>query len=167
MPKAAGLMLLISALAGCSSAGGPFPSLQPRSAENIDARLPVVRPINDLPVNPALAGRLTELVGQARSGDAAFEPIIARAESLATAAGATQSESWVLAQQALSAAMAARETTAGALGDIDALAATRLQTQGGIAPNDLAAIQKAGGEVAVLDERQAARIKAIQQRLGL
>jgi hypothetical protein len=167
MRAPAALTVLISVLAGCSSAGGPFPSLQPRAGENIDPRLPVVRPINDRPVTTALASRLAELVGQARGGDATFEPIIARAESLAAAASAPQSESWMLAQEALSAAMAARETTASALGDIDAIAATRLQTEGGIAPNDLAAIRKAGAEVAALDERQAARIKAVQRRLGL
>jgi hypothetical protein len=63
--------------------------------------------------------------------------------------------------------LAARDPTARALGDIDALGATMLQTQGGLAPNDLAAIQSAGAEVAALDQRQADRIKALQERLGL
>ena len=76
-------------------------------------------------------------------------------------------ESWVAAQQALSAAIAAREPTGRALGDIDALGAERLQTVGGIAPNDLAAIQDAGAEVVTIDQRQAQTIAAIQRRLGL
>ena len=50
---------------------------------------------------------------------------------------------------------------------IDEIAATSLQNQRGIAPNDLAAIQGAASEVAALDNRQAERINAIQQRLGL
>jgi hypothetical protein len=68
---------------------------------------------------------------------------------------------------ALSAAVAARAPTVRALGDIDALGAARLAANGGIAPNDLAAIQGAGAEVGALDQRQADRVAAIQRRLGL
>ena len=95
-------------LTGCAPAGGPFPSLQPRAAEAIDPRVPVPGPVNDRPVNPALASRLAELVTQARSGDGEFRPLAEQAERLAASAGARQSESWVAAQQALSAAVAAR-----------------------------------------------------------
>ena len=48
------LILTFAALTACSSAGGPYPSLQPRSAEAIDPRLAVVRPMNDRPVTPRL-----------------------------------------------------------------------------------------------------------------
>jgi hypothetical protein len=160
-------VLCLASLSACAAPGGPYPSLQPRAAEAIDPRVPVVRPMNDRPVTPALAGRLAELVAQGHAGDAAFGPAAAVAERLAASAGAPQSEGWVAAEQALSAAQAARGPTGTALGDIDALGANLLQTQGGIAPNDLAAIQRAGAEVAAIDQRQAARIKAIQQRLGL
>jgi hypothetical protein len=161
------LILTLLVLGGCSSgAGGPYPSLQPRSAEAIDPRLEPGRPMNDRPVTPALAARLAALVEQARSGDAAFVPAAADAERLASAAGAAQSESWIVAQQALSAAIAARRPTAIALSDIDALGATALQTQGGIAPNDLAAIREAAAEVAAIDGRQARRIEAVQATLG-
>ena len=158
------ILLLASA---CAQVGGPYPSLQPRSAETIDPRVPVERPVNDRPVSPALASRLADLLAHARSGDAAFRPAAEQAERLAAAAGAAQSESWIVAQEALSAAIAAREPTARALGDIDALGATALQTQGGIAPNDLAAIQSVGAEVAAIDRRHAERIDSIQRRLGL
>ena len=168
MRTASGLTLSSLALLGaCAPSGGPFPSLQPRAAEATDPRVHVTRPINDRRATPALVDRLAELLSQARSGNAAFETIAAHAESLAAAASGPQSDSWVAAQEALSAAIAARDPTARALGDIDALGATMLQTQGGMAPNDLAAIQGAGREVAELDQRQADRIKAIQQRLGL
>ena len=158
---------LLAVLAACAPTGGPFPSLQTRAAEGIDPRVPVVRPINDRPVAPALASRLAELLERARSGNAAFEPIANRAESLAAVAGRPQSDSWVAAQEALSQAVAARDTTASAMGDIDELGSTMLQSQGGLAPSDLAAIQDVGAEVAALDQRQANRIKALQQRLGL
>jgi hypothetical protein len=160
------LLLTVLVLAACSSAGGPYPSLQPRAAEAIDPRVAVVRPMNDRPVRPALAAQLAALVDQARGGDAAFGPAAAEAERLSSAAGAPQSESWIAAQEALSAAIAARRPTAIAQGDIDALGATALQTQGGIAPNDLKAIQAAAGEVASIAKAQTDRIDAIKTRLG-
>jgi len=160
-------VLLFLCLSACSTVGGPYPSLQPRANEQVDPRLPVPRPINDRPVKPALAGRLAELVAQARSGDAAFQPAAAQAERLANGAGAPQSEGWIAAQEAVSAAIAAAGPTRIALGDIDAIGATALQTQGGIAPNDLAAIKNASAEVGAMDQRQSHRIKAIQRRLGL
>jgi hypothetical protein len=160
-------LLTAVALDACTQPGGPYPSLQPRAAEAIDPRVPVVRPLNDRPVDPALAARLALLLSEARSGDAAFESAVALAERLAASAGAPQSESWVAAQQALSAAVAARAPTARALGDIDSLGAGKLEVQGGLAPSDLAAIGEAGAEVGAIDTRQAERIAAIQRRLGI
>jgi hypothetical protein len=161
------LLPTVVLLSACAAPGGPYPSLQPRAAEAIDPRVPVERPINDRPVAPALAARLGELVAQARGGQAAFEPAIAEAERLAANAGAPQSEGWAVAQQAVSAAIEARGPTVSALGDVDTLGANALQTQGGIAPNDLAAIQSAAAEIAALDQRQAERIKTLQRRLGI
>jgi hypothetical protein len=159
--------LTLLALSACAAPGGPYPSLRPRAGEEIDPRIPVEGPINNRPVSASLASRLANLVAQARSGDDQFDAAAAEAERLASAAGAPQSEGWMVAQEALSAAIAARSPTTIALGDIDALGATVLQTQGGMAPNDLAAVKRAGAEVAELDRREAARIKAIQDRLGL
>jgi hypothetical protein len=160
-------VVLLATLGGCSTVGGPYPSLQPRANEQVDPRLPVPRPLNDRPVKPALASRLAELVAQAHAGDAAFQPAAAEAERLAGSAGGAQSEGWIAAQEAVSAAIAAAGPTRIALGDIDEISSTALQTQGGIAPKDLAAIKSAGAEVAALDQRQSDRIKAIQRRLGL
>lgn len=123
--------------------------------------------MNDRPVTAALAARLGELVAQARSGDAAFAALADQAEKLAAAAGAPQSEGWVAAQQALSAAVDARGPTVRALADIDAIGASMLQAQQGLAPADLAAIQSAGAEAGAIDQRQADRISAIQRRLGV
>ena len=159
--------LSIVALGACSTPGGPYPSLQPRAAEAIDPRVPVVRPVNDRPVTASLAARLAGMVDQARSGNAAFEGAAAEAERLAAAAGPQQSEGWIAAQEALTVAIAARNQTTTALGDIDALAANTLQAQGGLAPNDLAAIKNAQAEVGALDARQSARIDAVQKQLGL
>ncbi|GAA3892951.1 hypothetical protein GCM10022276_10180 [Sphingomonas limnosediminicola] len=159
--------VFVVALGACSTPGGQYPSLQPRAAENIDPRVPVERPMNDRPVTPALASRLAELVSTARGADAAFQSAADTAERLAANAGGPQSEGWIAAQEALSSAIAATGPTRLALGDIDGLGATKLQSQGGLAPSDLAAIKDAGAEVGALDARQAARIKAIQLRLGV
>jgi hypothetical protein len=160
-------LLMVLMLTGCSSAGGPFPSLQPRPGEQVDPRLPVERPMNDRPVTPALAARLEALVAEARAGDDAFAAAIANAEKAATSAGPAQSEGWIAAQEALSAAISARKPVAEALAGIDALGADKLQVQGGLSPNDLAAIQDAASTVGAIDRAQAARIDAIQQRLGI
>ena len=159
------LILTVLALAACSSTGGPYPSLQPSAAEAIDPRLQPARPMNDRPVTPALAAQLAALVERARGGEAAFGPAAAAAERLAASAGAPQSEGWIDAEAALSAAIAARTPTAVALSDIDALGANALQTQGGIAPNDLAAIREAAAEVGAMDRRQAQRVEAVQALL--
>jgi hypothetical protein len=160
------ILMSMLALGGCASAGGPFPSLQPRATEAIDPRAPIAAPVNARPVRADVAAKLRELVAEARSGDAAFDPLADRAASLASAAGAAQSESWIVAQEALSAAIAARAPTSRALGDIDALGATMLQTQGGIAPSELSALKEASGAIWRIDQRQAERIAAIQRRLG-
>ncbi len=160
------LSLFAAGLSACSSAGGQYPSLAERPNEAIDPRIKINRPMNDRPVRPTLASKLSDLVAQARSGDADFETAAANAERLAESAGAPQSEGWIVAQQALTAAIAARGKTTIALGDIDTIGATALQTQGGIAPNDLAAIRSAGAEVAAIDQREADRLRAIQLRLG-
>jgi hypothetical protein len=165
-----GLLLAAAAAigaGGCSSPGGPAPSLAARPAEAIDPRVPVPALINDRPVGAELANRLAALVAQARQGDATFAPAAARARQLASAAGSSQSESWIVAQEALSAAIAARAPTARAAGDIDALGGNALETQGGLAPADLAAIQAAAAAVAEIDRRHAEAVAAIQRQLGL
>jgi hypothetical protein len=160
-------LLSILALTACSAPGGPYPSLQPRAAETIDPRVPVVRPVNDRPVTAGLAARLAALIDQAQSGDAAFDGAASVAERLAGGAGPPRSESWIAAQEALTAAIAARRPTATAMGDIDEIGATALQNQAGIAPNDFAAIKSAAAKVGAIDSRQADRVASIQKRLGL
>ena len=167
--RAAQLLPLLPslALAACSAPGGPYPSLSPRAAEAIDPRVPVVRPINDRPASAELVARLDSLVAMARQGDERFVPAAEIAQRLAGTAGPPQSESWIAAQQALSAAIAARAPTAAAVGDIDSLGAGKLAAAGGIAPNDLQAINEAAAVVGAIDQRQSDTIAAIQARLGL
>ena len=116
-------------------------------------------------VDPALAARLGALVGQAEAGDARFREAAGAAERSVAAAGGPQTESWVAAQQALSALVSTREPVTGALADIDALGSTRIQGFGGIAAADMRAIQAAAARVAEIDRRQSALIDQLQARL--
>ena len=163
---AAAAFVVLAFTAGCRAPLSTAPLLAPRAAESIDPRLPIAPGIDPRPADPALVRRLQALVAQARSGDQAFRAAAAEAQRLASAAGNPQSESWVIAQQALSAAVAARAATTRALGDIDAIAARAVATQGGLAPADLAAVQTAAAEVGAIDRRQAQQVDALQARLG-
>ena len=161
------LPLLFAALAaGCSTPNGTIPSLAPRAAEQIDPRVPVERPLNDRPVAPGLAARLSVLVEQARSGEAGFEAAIAAARRAADAAGPRESEGWIVAQEALSAAVKAREPAAMALSEIDSIGAELLVAQGGLAPADQAAIEGAAEIAGAINRRQAEAIAAVQARLA-
>jgi hypothetical protein len=159
-------LILIAATGACTVHGGAPPSLLPRPGEAIDPRVPIEGPVNNRPVDPALAAKLAALLSQARDGDAAFRPALAKAEQLASAAGAPHGDSWAMAQEALSAAIAARTPTARALVDIDALGGDKLQAQQGLSPADLDAIRSAGSEVGAIDQRQAQAVAAIRDRLG-
>ena len=154
------------AIAGCAAPPGPVPSLAARPAEAIDPRVPLAASPVQRPADRTLAARLAELVALARRGDSAFAAAAGEAQRLAQSAGAPRSEGWVIAQQAVSAAVAARGPTTRALGDIDSLAAAALARQGGIAPADLAAIEAAAAEVGAIDRRHSLTLDALQARLG-
>ena len=157
---------LVLAAAGCATGSGPTPSLAPRAVETIDPRAPVVASADQRPVDRALAAHLADLIGQARSGESAFATAAGEAQRMAAAAGPPQSETWIVAQEALSAAVAARSPTTRALGDIDAMTAAALAKSGGISAADQAAIAAAAREVGAIDRGQAQTIDTLQRRLG-
>jgi hypothetical protein len=160
------LPLIALGLGACAAPATRPPSLAPRTSEAIDPRVPVVNAATVQSADPELAQRLSQLLAEARAGDAAFRRALGEAQRIAGAAGPRQSESWIAAQQALSAAVAARGPTTRALGDIDALGAARLARLGGLGSGDFAALTAASAEVAAIDRRQAESINGIQRRLG-
>ena len=111
-------------LAGCA-AQGPFPSLAPRPAELEDMSVEPVRPEPVVADDPALAERIAALTGEARAGWRAFEAEAGAAERAAAASGASGSDSWLAAQQALSRLEAARGRTMAARAALDELALER------------------------------------------
>ena len=167
MERPLALPLLIAAVASaCTGPSGDIPSLQTRAAESMDPRIPVERPLNDRPADPALVARLVALVAEARAGEARFAAAIDAAQRAADGAGAPQTESWIVAQEALSGAVEARGPAAVALAAIDSLGAELLARQGGLAPSDKRAIEEAAELVGAIDRRQAAAISALHARLG-
>jgi len=160
------LTLFPLVLSACAAPQTGEPSLAPRAAEAIDPRVPIASEVAAGPVDPQLAARLAALMADARAGDAAFQAAAQDAERLAANAGAAQSDSWVEAQQALSALVAARAPVTKASADVDALAAARVTASGGIAAGDLAAIQTASRELGIIDTREAATIDRLQAQLA-
>lgn len=161
------VVLFALLLAACSTTpSGREPSLAPRAAEAIDPRVPIPNEVVAGPADPALLSRIGELMGQVRSGDAAFRTAARNAETLAAAAGPAQSESWIVAQEALSGLVAARGTVSKAIADLDALASARLAASGGILPGDLAAIHAATSEAGAIGAQEAAVVDRLQARLN-
>jgi hypothetical protein len=159
-------LIALLSIGGCAAPAVDAPSLAPRAAEAIDPRVPIPDATPIGPANAALVARLDALVGQAQAGHAAFRQAADDAERLAAAVGDPQSESWVTAQQALSAAVAARAPVTKALGDIDAIGSRELAQRGGMALADQAAIAAASSRVAEIDSSEATVIDRIQRRLG-
>lgn len=157
----------VGLVSACSTPPGNYSSLAPRPQEAVDPRVPIPNEVHVGPADANLSAHLAALIDQAQSGDQAFRAMAENAERLAASAGAQESESWVAAQQALSAAQEARGPTTRALGDIDALAADALQKTGGIPAGNLAAIWDAAAKVAEIDKRESDRIDAVEMRLGL
>ena len=159
------LSLAFVAASACSAPAVEAPSLAPRAAEAIDPRVPVPEPVLSAAADPRLVARLDALVAEAEAGDAAFRAVIDDARRLAESAGPPQSESWVVAQQALSTAIAARAPVTRAMGEIDAIGAERVLATGGIEAANLKAIEAAAARIAAIDERQAGIVNALQGRL--
>jgi hypothetical protein len=154
------------ALAGCAAASANEPSLARRPAEAIDPRVPLAVVAVAGPVDQALAGRLAQLVSDGRAGGQAFDAAVAEAEAAAAAAGPAQSESWIVAQQALSRLEAARAASTKALADVDSIASARIQDRGGLSVADLAAVDAASNELRAVTDRQTQVIAAIGARLA-
>ena len=157
--------LLAIAPAACTYPSTNVPSLAPRAGESVDPRLPIEDRSALIPADPALQAQAQALLEQARSTAGRFAPAIDLAERLAAAAGPAQSDSWVAAQQALSAAIAERTPVTRALGDIDALTTAQIQARGGLSPADLAGLRAVAKEIAEIDQAQSERVSAVQARL--
>ena len=166
LPPFTALAAMLLASAGCTAPSSGVGRLAPRAAEAIDPRVPIPSAEVAGPASPALAAELQRLTANARSTSGAFASAAAEARAAASAAGPSSSESWIAAQQLLSALVAVRAPVTAALGDIDALAAKGVEEHGGLPPGDRLAIAAAAAEVGAIDTAQADTIAAIAASLA-
>lgn len=169
-------LIVGAALLASCAASGPFPSLAPRAveragndgtapvppclgAEQETARAASLTSAAAEPVDPTLPARLAEFRAQAQTGDHAFATAIDVAAKAVSSAGAAGSESWVLAQQAVSRAESARAPTLDALSGLSALAIETAQRRAN--PEDAQAVQDALHAVQEIADGQTARINEI------
>lgn len=147
-------------LAGCV-AEGPFPSLAPREAEREISLEEPVREAPDVPADPALTARAAELLAAAQAGERDFDAAYDAAAAAARNAGAWGSESWVVAQQALSRLESARAETMRALAALDLLAIERADEP--TAEQDFAAILAALEATEAIAAAQQLRLDALRE----
>ncbi len=149
--------------AGCA-APGPYPSLAPRPAEKAYADDAEERKPTPQPDDPALAGEIDRLLAEAKAGAADFDSVFPAAEAAASAAGATGSDAWLEAQQALSRLEAARARTTAAQADLDRLAVERSGTAT-LGEGDSERLRRAVAEIQALADAQADRLQKLGQSL--
>ena len=166
LPFSLTALLALGLLGACSKSTLNPPSLAPRAAEKIDPRIPVEHPIVKRGANLTLAAKLAALLNQAEDGDRAYRAALGPAQTAVRAAGAARSESWITAQQQLSALESARAATTRAAAAIDALAGDAVKADRGIDADELYAIQRASQEADAMAARQASEIAALAARLG-
>jgi hypothetical protein len=159
-PPLAILAPLLLAGGGCA-APGPYPSLAPRPAEKAYAEDAEERRPTPQPDDPALAGEIDRLLAEARAGGVQFDSALPAAQRTAGSAGATGSDSWIEAQQALSRLESARARTTAALADLDRLSVERAGA-GTLGEGDSERLRRATAEMQALADSQADRL----QRLG-
>ncbi|HMC91744.1 MAG TPA: hypothetical protein VKI45_04720 [Allosphingosinicella sp.] len=161
------LLLALPALAaGCASNEGDFPSLAQRPAEREYAAEQMgpakVRP--PLPADASVASRTESFVADARGAAGAFTQAYEAAAAAVAKAGAPGSDSWVIAQEAVSRAVAAQAPLARISGELDDYAAARAR-QTPLAPADIERLHAATAEVERLAAEQAARIRRLEASL--
>jgi hypothetical protein len=155
-----------SLLAGCA-ADGSFPSLAQRPAEKAyaeerDAPDPVVP---QPPDDPGAVTRARALVADAEAGRGAFDAAYDAAAPLVGRAGASGSDSWIAAQQAVSRAVAAQAQTTKALADLDQLTASRA-SGAPISDADAARLREAAARAQAIADAQADRLHRLEAALS-
>ncbi|MBA2919437.1 hypothetical protein GON01_10280 [Sphingomonas sp. MAH-20] len=146
-------------LAGCASAG-VGPSLAKRPIEDRDLSEPVRQVAPPAPADASLKAQIDGLVARARAGQSGFAALLPKAESAASGAGADGSESWVVAQELLSALESERAPSTTALAELDALIAERVKTGSEAGLTELQAADAEVGAIVEAQQRDLDRIRA-------
>lgn len=132
-------------LLGACSTASSGPSLARRPVETRGLDEPARPIVSPGAADAALRARIATALASVERGRAAFAELIGQVETAVAAAGADGSESWIAAQQLLSALEAARAPSPAGLADLDTLLTTHL----------------AAGQTAGVAELEAARATAV------
>jgi hypothetical protein len=156
------LPLALMLAAACADTGSA-PSLARRPIESRDLNAPVPEAAPPAAADAALQQEVATVIERAEAGQRAFAAILPRAQAAAAAAGAEASESWIAAQQLLTALESARTDTTAALARVDALLGERV-----LAKSDagLTELQAAAARIGALAEAQQASINAVKARIS-
>lgn len=139
------------------------PSLAKRPVEDRSMAEPVRQATPPAPADAALQAQIAGLVGKAQGGQTAFAALLPQASRAVSTAGAQDSESWIAAQQLLSALEDARAPSTQALSELDSTIAVRLN---GGAEAGIAELQAADTQVAALIQGQQRELDSLRSRLS-
>jgi hypothetical protein len=157
---------LALAAGACASNEGEFPSLAQRPAEREFAAEqmapPKVRP--PLPADASVGARAESFVAAAREAEGSFTRAYETAAAAVAKAGSPGSDSWVVAQEAVSRAIAAQAPLTKIAGEFDDYAAARARRTP-LAPADIARLHDATAEVEQMAAAQNARIRRLEASL--
>jgi hypothetical protein len=156
------LPLALLLAAACADTGNA-PSLARRPIESRDLNAPVPEAAPPAVADAALQQEIATVIERAESGQRAFAALLPPAQSTAAAAGAEASESWIAAQQLLTALESSRTDTTAALARVDALISERV-----LAKSDagLAELQAAAARIGALADAQQSSIDALKARIS-
>jgi len=143
---------------------GPFPSLALRPEESLTSLAEPVRSPVVVASDAALRGRVAALRQRGRAGARAFDAAFPAAERATRGVGASGSDSWIAAQQAVSRLEAARGEATAALADLDRLSIDRANEPTNA--QDYALIGAAMAEVEQETAERQTRIDALRSRLS-
>jgi hypothetical protein len=154
---------LLLFLPGCASQGD-FPSLAPRPVESELPPADRAPPEAVLPDDPALPAGLQPFLAAARQGQAEFERSLPPARAAVGRAGASGTDSWVEAQQAISRVEAARNATAKAIADLDAYSLDQAKAHP-LSPGDLDRIRQVVAQLQAIADAQGREVASLIAQL--
>ncbi len=166
MTRLAPAIVLALTLGACASHRVSLEGLRPRAAEAIDPRVPLPTEAVGKPADSSIAGRIAAAERQARDGAAQFDALLPAARAAAANASGNGSESWIAAQQLLSALVGARAPVSDALADLDALAGGRVESVGDLGVTDREQLFAASGRLSAIDANQQSALATLRTRLA-
>lgn len=151
------------------AAARDYPSLARRPIESRDrGEVTASGPVEPAPADPALVAEVATLSQKAAAGDAAFQTKLADGRTaVAQADGADPvSESWVVAQVAISALDSARYDSVAALASLDTLHVERMNAADSArVAADMATVDPTRADVLAMVDRQNDALDALRNTL--